>query len=124
MTRARFSRRTLIKSSLAAAGTATFPSPAAAGFQEPASERLRIGCIGVGGRGTLVGNTACRLGQKVACADVDQQHAERFAGTDQCAAYTDYRQLLDRQDIDVVTVGTPDHWHSKMGPRQARFRRR
>ena len=46
---------------------------------EPASDRLRVGCIGVGGRGTLVGNTACQLGEKTACADVNLQHAERFA---------------------------------------------
>jgi len=81
---------------------------------EPASERLRIGCIGVGGRGSLVGNTACRLGEKIACADVNRQHAERFAGDDSCAVYTDYRELLDRQDIDVVTIGTPDHWHTRI----------
>ncbi len=81
---------------------------------EPASERLRIGCIGVGGRGTLVGNTACRLGEKIACADVNRQHAERFAGSDSCTIYTDYRELLDRKDIDVVTIGTPDHWHTKI----------
>ena len=68
----------------------------------PARDRLRVGCIGVGGRGTLVGNTACRLGEKIACADVNLQHAERFAGDDSCAVYADYRQLLDRQDIDLV----------------------
>ena len=28
--------------------------------------------------------------------------------------YEDYRKLLDRKDIDVVTIVTPDHWHSKI----------
>jgi predicted dehydrogenase len=61
-----------------------------------------------------VGNTACQLGEKIACADVNLQHAERFAGDDACAVYGDYRKLLDRQDIDLVTIGTPDHWHTKI----------
>jgi len=116
MTYNRSDRRRFLKRSLVAAGSAAVPWFYArrSGAAEPASERLRVGCIGVGGRGTLVGNTACRLGEKVACADVDRQRAERFAGGDPCAACTDYRELLDRQDVDVVTVGTPDHWHTRI----------
>ena len=116
MSHHRTNRRTFLKRSFAAAGSAAVPLVWSRRLRagEPASERLRIGCIGVGGRGTLVGNTACGLGEKVACADVDRHRAERFAGGGKCAAYTDYRELLDRQDIDVVTVGTPDHWHSRI----------
>lgn len=29
-------------------------------------------------------------------------------------AYEDYRKLLDRKDIDVVTISTPDHWHTRI----------
>jgi predicted dehydrogenase len=54
------------------------------------------------------------LGNKNAAADVDRHRAERFAGGGSCAAYTDYRKLLDRKDIDVVTIGTPDHWHTRI----------
>ncbi len=116
MTHKRHDRREFLKRSLLLTGGAAVPlvwtrRPHAA---ELANERLRVGCIGVGGRGTLVGNTACRLGEKVACADVDRLRAERFAGDDPCAAYTDYRELLDRQDVDLVTVGTPDHWHTRI----------
>ena len=85
-----------------------------AGAEESKNDRLRVGCIGVGGRGTFVGNTACQLGQKIACADVDRRHAKRFAGGGKCAVYKDYRKLLDRKDVDVVTIGTPDHWHTKI----------
>ena len=78
------------------------------------NEKLGVGCIGVGGRGSYVGNLACQLGNKVACADVDRPRAERFAGDGPCAVYTDYRELLDRRDVDVITIGTPDHWHTKI----------
>ncbi|MFO7904614.1 MAG: Gfo/Idh/MocA family protein [Planctomycetota bacterium] len=112
----RFNRRSFLKHSVLAGGSLAAPWVMSRGLRagESANERLGIGCIGVGGRGTLVGHTACRLGEKVACADVNRQHAERFAGDDRCAVYTDYRDLLDRDDIDVVTIGTPDHWHTKI----------
>jgi predicted dehydrogenase len=75
-----------------------------------------VGSIGVGGRGSGIGHEAGGRGRMLACADVDRSHAERFASKYQgpCEIYTDYRQVLDRKDIDVVTIGTPDHWHSKI----------
>ncbi|MHC4180434.1 MAG: Gfo/Idh/MocA family protein, partial [Planctomycetota bacterium] len=111
----RRNRREFLKRSLVVAGGAAVPLLWARRLDagEPANDRLRVGCIGVGGRGTLVGNAACRLGEKIACADIDRNHAERFAGSN-CAVYTEYRRLLDRSDIDVVTVGTPDHWHTRI----------
>ena len=52
----------------------------------------------------------------VAVADVDLRHASFFAKEydDRCEIYQDYRKLLDRQDIDAVTSGTPEHWHVKI----------
>jgi myo-inositol 2-dehydrogenase/D-chiro-inositol 1-dehydrogenase len=74
----------------------------------------KIAAIGVGGRGSGIANQAAGFGQMVACCDVDRDHAERFAskykGT--CQVYTDYRKVLDRKDVHVVTIGTPDHWHT------------
>lgn len=109
-------RRTFLKSSAILAGTAALPawSTRRALAQPPASARLRIGCIGTGGRGTYIGNLAAKLGELVACADVDSNHAKWFVRDRKCDVYEDYRKILDRQDIDVVTVATPDHWHSKI----------
>src|SRR5690606_6340680 len=56
----------------------------------------------------------------VAIADVDagvldrrlKDYAEQR--TNEVATYGDYRELLDRDDVDVVVIGTPDHWHCRM----------
>ncbi len=83
---------------------------------EAANEKLGVGSIGTGGRGSGIGHDAGGRGNMIACADVDRSHAERFAARYQgkCKTYEDYRALLDRKDIDVVTIGTPDHWHTKI----------
>lgn len=116
-------RRDFLKAAgLAAAGAAAGASGIAAPYfwtsrqarAQSAADRLGVGCIGVGGRGSYVGNLACKVGDKVASADVDRTRAEGFAGGGPCVAYTDYRRVLDRKDVDVVTIGTPDHWHAKI----------
>jgi predicted dehydrogenase len=83
---------------------------------QDANSRLNVGAIGVGGRGTDIGHQAGRLGNMVACADVDVRHARRFASRydGKCEAYPDYRRVLDRPDVDVITCGTPDHWHVRV----------
>ena len=78
------------------------------------NDRPRIGLIGVGGRGSTIAHEAAKFGDIVAVCDVDLRHAEAakaaFGGT--ADVFQDYRKLLDRKDIDVVTNGTPDHWHT------------
>jgi predicted dehydrogenase len=89
-------------------------SSAAAEETTSKNDRPRVGCIGVGGRGTGIANDAARFGDIVAVCDADTKHAERakdrFGG--KADVYQDYRKLLDRNDIDVITNGTPDHWHT------------
>jgi predicted dehydrogenase len=86
------------------------------GADQPPSERVRIGCIGVGNQGR--GNLGVHLKNTVAVCEVDKQRlqeakarVEKATGKP-CAAFGDYRQLLDRKDVDAVVVTTPDHWHA------------
>lgn len=67
-------------------------------------------------QGSVITNEALPYGDVVAIADVDRQIAEKareqFGG--KADLYEDYRQLLDRPDVDAVMIGTPDHWHTTM----------
>ncbi len=60
-----------------------------------------------------------RFADVVAVSDVDSSHAERARideniGRGKAKAYSDYRKVLDDPNIDVVSIVTPDHWHSKI----------
>jgi predicted dehydrogenase len=132
MPKQRSNRRDFLKSSsLAALAGASFPywftneTSAALGFQTP-NERPVVGCIGVGDRwrGGIRQNVMS-FGDVAAVCDVDVHNlrwGQDLVGADQAkkgsdhpiATYEDYRKILDRKDIDVVTIVTPDHWHSKI----------
>ncbi|MHB1034513.1 MAG: Gfo/Idh/MocA family protein [Pirellulales bacterium] len=82
-----------------------------------ANERVVTGHIGVGGQGGS--NLGKLLANAAAVCDLDKDHLakaqQRVAGRDgkrKCDAYGDFRNLLDRKDIDAVVVSTPDHWHA------------
>jgi predicted dehydrogenase len=88
-----------------------------------ANDKLVMGAIGIGGpqtRGLAIMNDALNLKrgiQYVAVCDVDRSHRERAAKIlkdrgMEAKAYEDFRALLDRKDIDAVTIATPDHWHT------------
>lgn len=88
------------------------------------SERITVGCIGVGSHGTGM-NLKSYLAQKdarvVAVCDVDQRHLKRgrdlvnqMYRNQDCAAYKDWRDVIARSDIDAVMISTPDHWHVPM----------
>lgn len=102
-----------------------------------AGERIRIGCIGVGNRGTRLIERLVRFDdvQFVALCDVYRPYLERdFSKVSprilkglgsrvprmaeplpkDLARYRDFRRLLDRKDIDAVFIATPDHWHALM----------
>lgn len=81
----------------------------------PASERIRIGLIGCGGRGLshIDGFGRHTDVEIVAVCDVYDQHLDRaVAKTDGTAKpYKDFRKLLEEPDIDAVIIATPPHWH-------------
>jgi predicted dehydrogenase len=96
------------------------------------SDRITIGCIGVGGMGTA--NMRNFLGlpsaQVLAVCDVDTKHRHQardivnaaYGNTD-CAVYNDFRELLARDDLDAVMIATPDHWHAIIAVASARARK-
>ncbi len=79
-----------------------------------ANERIRMGGIGVGDRGTDRLRAAQRLGAKVvALCDVNELMLDRAQNSlgGEADRYSDHRKILERKDIDAFVLATPDHWH-------------
>ena len=132
------SRRDFLKASAAAGAGLAFPMvvPSSVFGADAPSERINVGCIGVGRMGT--GDLGEALGfkqvQVVAVCDLDARRAEiaqkrvestyakRSPGGDYkgCAVYGDFRELVARNDIDAVQIATPDHWHTLLALEAAR----
>jgi predicted dehydrogenase len=116
-----------LKSALSAAGAAVMaptiiPSSALGldGAVAP-SERVILGGIGIGNRGTY--DLECFLEQKdvqfAAVCDIKEAQRTKIKkkvdekyGDQNCATYRDFRELLDRSDIDAVLIATGPNWHA------------
>jgi predicted dehydrogenase len=85
-----------------------------------ANDKINIGVVGVGGRGTYDAEHFAQIGeadgscQIVAVCDVYQKRVSQAKQKHKCDGYLDYRELIARKDIDAVIVTTPDHWHAKV----------
>ncbi len=117
-------RRDFVKTSakITAGVSAAAIIPGAVSCANKANNKLVVGAIGINGMG--FNDLRTHLAQEnVECAaicDVDQnvikkrlpqiEELQGFAPE----TYTDYRQLLERKDIDIVIIGTPDHWHARI----------
>jgi len=81
-----------------------------------ANERVGVGLIGSGGRGAAVWQRFLKEADvnPVAVCDVYEPFLRKAAAaaTSSVAAYKDFRQLLDRKEVEAVIVATPDHWHA------------
>ena len=83
------------------------------------SDRIRFGAIGINGMGWGNARSCLRLDglDCVALCDVDASVLQRRTGDvekmngSRPEGYGDYRRMLDRNDLDFVIIGTPDHWH-------------
>jgi predicted dehydrogenase len=116
-----FSRRQFLRASAATLAVPAIIPGRVRGAAAP-SNQITAGLIGVGSHGFDVNLTAY-LRQPdvrvVAVCDVDKGHllrakraVDKRYGNQDCAAIGDFRELLARQDIDVVMISTPDHWHT------------
>jgi predicted dehydrogenase len=141
------SRRDFLKTSaLATAAAAPYFAPASVFGASAPSNRVALACIGVGNQGfpvmqRFLDNKECQV---LAVCDVnrgsngykDPKHfygrepakkeVEKHYGKDRdsgsykgCKAYVDFREILQRDDIDAVVIAAPDHWHSEMTVRAA-----
>ena len=79
-------------------------------------ERPGIGAIGLRYQGSVIAEKASQYGNLVALCDVDRHVREqaRAAFGSTAAIFEDYREMLQQKSVDVVLIGTPDHWHAKM----------
>lgn len=124
----KISRRNFVGT--AAAGAAAFT--VVPGFSIAANtgtEKIRLGFIGVGiqSHGLLKSLSKCPETVVMACCDVVTTKVDKFKGEAQAlndkkwigekyevTGYKNYRDLLDRKDIDAVVIATPDHWHAQV----------
>ena len=123
----RVERRRFLKTAASAAATAfaapyIIPSSALGldGFTAP-SERFVLGGIGIGNRGSY--DLGCFLEQpdvqfvavcdiKAARREAVKKIADQKYGNQNCTMYRDFRELLDRPDIDAVLIATGPNWHA------------
>jgi len=115
----RIARRDFVRTGLAAAGASVVLRNTVHGSVVGSNDRINIGVIGVGGRGTSVMRWAMEIGkttrpaQIVAVCDTYQKRINRAKELSQAELATlDYREVLSRKDIDAVIIATPDHWHA------------
>jgi predicted dehydrogenase len=119
-------RQFLKRATGATAGAIVFPyivsSSALGGAGSvAASDRIVMGCIGMGGMGTgdMRGFLSKKEVQVVAVCDVDKNNRDKareivnkkYDNSD-CKACLDFRDVIERKDIDALSLALPDHWHS------------
>ena len=117
----RTNRRNFLKTAAAGSVAASMPcffstQNLLAGPIKSKNDRMPIGLIGAGGMGRGNINSAKEWVDLVAIADPDTGHCEK-ANKDladgKAEMHEDYRKVLERDDIKLIHIATPDHWHTK-----------
>ena len=114
-------REFLYQTAMIGSGIALLPrSLYGMGWRVAPSDRIRVGLIGCNSMGWVNLNSYLEHPEVecVAICDVDDEpldrrmaDVEKKAGKRPAHRYKDWRKLIDNKDIDVVIIGTPDHWH-------------
>ncbi len=94
---------------------------ASAGRVLGANDRINIGVIGVGGRGSYVAEAFTEYAGKnnnclqiMQVCDVYEKRKRMAAEQFKCPGTLDWREVVENKDLDAVIVATPDHWHAKI----------
>lgn len=111
-----YQRRDFLKK--VGASTAALAGFTATSKGYPANETVNVACIGTGGRcRSLMRELKDIPGVRIAAVcdvwDGALERAKEYAHS-KALSSKDYREVLDRNDIDAVLIGTPDHWHTPM----------
>ena len=117
-------RRSFVKTAMGVGAALGVARPLAAAAQARvigANDKINIGVIGVGTRGMGLLRQLVRMREAganieiVAVCDVYEKRKRQAQEISKAEFATlDYRELLDRKDVDAVLIATPDHWHAKM----------
>jgi hypothetical protein len=123
-------RRDFVETAFAMAAAALAAAPASSHAEQPASDapsrspsdRLRVAVVGANGRGgEHIGQWSGMSDAEVAVIcdcdpSVASRYEEKFKDAPRKPEYVeDIRRVLDRKDIDIVSIATPNHWHTLMG---------
>lgn len=114
------SRRQFLQG-MAAAGASSMLLPSVSAIaKESANDRPVFATIGLRNQGWAITNKSFKFADFAAMADVDEnvlgenlEKAKDKQGK-KPDGYSDYRKVLERDDIDAVMIATPDHWHTKI----------
>ena len=108
-------RRDFLSTSTAIAAGLAATSIRAQPYRQPVLEKLRVGVVGFRGRGKALINAVNKSDSAivVALADVDKKIlAIQNKGRTELFRTGDFREILDRKDIDIIVSATPNHWHA------------
>ncbi len=112
------SRRQFLKSMGLASAPLMMPTLSLGNVVNPSAPKdrpLRFALIGYGGRGSSLVKEAAAFGEIKAICDVDTAHLDRaWKEHKGVTRYSDFRQVLELDDVDAIICATVDHWHAQI----------